>query len=106
MSKHVVIIGAGVGGLAAALRLARVGYRVTVLEKNDRVGGKLNSWTVPHPHRLQDRPFRFDTGPSLLTMPFVFMDLFAAAGEENSIRLRDTPGRTGLNWNCGPGTRI
>jgi phytoene desaturase len=56
--------------------------RVTLLEKNERVGGKLNCWQVPHPQRPSDRPFRFDTGPSLLTMPFVFMDLFAAAGQD------------------------
>jgi phytoene desaturase len=61
------------GGLAAAIRLARAGAGVTLLEKNDRVGGKLNLW--------ESGGFRFDTGPSLLTMPFVFEQLFAAAGE-------------------------
>ncbi len=80
MSKHVVVIGGGVGGLAAAIRLAAVGVRVTLLEKNARVGGKLNLWEVPHPGRPDDRPFRFDTGPSLLTLPFVFEQLFEAAG--------------------------
>jgi phytoene desaturase len=82
MTKHVIIIGAGVGGLAAALRLASAGLRVTLLEKNDRLGGKLNCWQIAHPNRPNDRPFRFDTGPSLLTMPFVFMDLFAAAKQD------------------------
>ncbi len=81
MSKHVIVIGGGVGGLAAAIRLAAAGVRVTLLEKNGRVGGKLNLWEVPHPDRPDDRPFRFDTGPSLLTLPFVFEQLFAAAGE-------------------------
>jgi phytoene desaturase len=82
MGRHVIIIGAGMGGLSTAVRLAAAGIRVTLLEKNDRVGGKLNCWHVPHPHRPDQRPFRFDTGPSLLTMPFVFMDLFAAAGQD------------------------
>ncbi|HLL91072.1 MAG TPA: phytoene desaturase family protein [Tepidisphaeraceae bacterium] len=79
---HVVIVGGGVGGLSAAVRLAAAGRcAVTLLEKNARVGGKLNLWEVPHPHRGRDeRPFRFDTGPSLLTLPFVFEELFAAAG--------------------------
>jgi phytoene desaturase len=81
MSKHVIVIGGGVGGLAAAIRLGAAGHRVTLLEKNPTVGGKLNQWVVLHPHRPADRPFRFDTGPSLLTMPFVFEELFKAAGE-------------------------
>jgi phytoene desaturase len=73
MSKSVVVIGGGMGGLAAAIRLARAGVRVALLEKNARVGGKLNLW--------ESDGFRFDTGPSLITMPFVFEQLFTAAGE-------------------------
>jgi phytoene desaturase len=80
-NETIIIIGGGVGGLAAAIRLAAAGVRVTLLEKNPRVGGKLNLWEVPHPNRPGERPFRFDTGPSLLTLPFVFEQLFAAAGE-------------------------
>jgi phytoene desaturase len=81
MTSDVVIIGGGVGGLAAAVRLAARGKRVTLVEKNPRVGGKLNYWEAPHPSRTGEL-FRFDTGPSLLTMPFVFKDLFEAAGED------------------------
>ena len=81
MAKHALIIGGGVGGLAAAVRLAAAGLRVTLLEKNDRVGGKLNRWAVPHPNRPDERPFTFDTGPSLVTLPFVFEQLFEAVGE-------------------------
>jgi phytoene desaturase len=86
MGKSAVIIGGGVGGLSAAIQLARRGIRVTLLEKNARVGGKLNLWAEPHPNRAalpQDvRPFKFDTGPSLLTLPLIFQDLFTAAGED------------------------
>lgn len=70
--NHAVIIGGGLGGLAAALRLATSGWRVTVCEQSESFGGKMNSWS--------ERGYRFDTGPSLITMPWVFEELFEAAG--------------------------
>lgn len=70
----VIIIGAGLGGLAAAVRLAAQGVRVTVLEKNPSVGGKVNLH--------QAAGFSFDTGASLLTMRHVVADLFASAGRD------------------------
>jgi phytoene desaturase len=74
--SRVVVIGAGVGGLAVALRLAALGHRVTVVERAPRVGGKLASLT----RSTAEGDFRFDTGPALLTLPDVFAELFAAAG--------------------------
>ncbi|MFC6020449.1 phytoene desaturase family protein [Plantactinospora solaniradicis] len=74
--SRVVVIGAGVGGLAAAARLAALGHEVTVYERSDVVGGKLGRY-------LRDTPvgtFHFDTGPSLLTLPQVFTELFEATG--------------------------
>lgn len=71
---RVVVVGAGVGGLAAAVRLAALGHRVTVLEQAERVGGKLGL--------LEQDGFRFDTGPSLLTMPFALEETFAASGRD------------------------
>lgn len=70
--SRVVVVGAGVGGLAVAARLACQGHDVLVLEAASTVGGKLGSF--------EREGFRFDTGPSLLTMPWVFEDLFAATG--------------------------
>lgn len=67
-----VIIGGGLGGLATALRLRILGHDVVVIEKNERFGGKMNTW--------EKDGFRFDTGPSLLTMPWAFHDLFDAIG--------------------------
>ncbi|MFC0529605.1 phytoene desaturase family protein [Phytohabitans kaempferiae] len=64
---NVVVVGAGVGGLAVAARLATAGHRVTLLERGDAVGGKLA--------RYARDGFVFDTGPSLLTLPEVFGDL-------------------------------
>lgn len=71
-ANRVIVIGAGLGGLAAAIRLAAQGRQVLVLEKNERVGGKLNL--------LHEAGYTFDTGPSLLTMPWVIEELFTAAG--------------------------
>ena len=69
---RVVVVGAGLGGLAAAARLAAAGHAVTVLEQSAEVGGKLG-WFARDGHG-------FDTGPSLITLPQVFHDLFAATG--------------------------
>jgi phytoene desaturase len=69
---RVVVVGAGLGGLAAAARLAAAGHAVTVLEQAPQVGGKLG-WYARDGHG-------FDTGPSLVTLPQVFEDLFAATG--------------------------
>ncbi len=66
--KEIIIIGAGLGGLSAACRLARSGFDVTVLEKNEIVGGKVNS--------IHSDGYKFDTGASLITMKHVFEDLF------------------------------
>ncbi len=76
--SRVVVVGAGVGGLAAAARLAARGHDVTVCEQAQVVGGKLGLLE----RRTEAGTFRFDTGPSLLTMPEVFADLFAATGDE------------------------
>ncbi|MEU4564521.1 phytoene desaturase family protein [Actinoplanes sp. NPDC023936] len=65
--SDIVVIGAGVGGLAAAARLAGAGHRVTVFERAARAGGKLAVY--------ERDGYRFDTGPSLLTLPQVFDDL-------------------------------
>jgi phytoene desaturase len=72
MQTDTIIVGAGLGGLAAAIRLQLSGRRVRLLEKNERVGGKMNI--------VQAEGFTFDTGPSLFTMPWVVRELWAAAG--------------------------
>ena len=69
---RVVVIGAGLGGLAAAARLAASGHRVTVCEQAPVIGGKLG--------RYERDGFAFDTGPSLVTLPAVYRDLFLATG--------------------------
>jgi phytoene desaturase len=70
---RIVVIGAGLGGLAAAARLRALGHAVVVYEQAPTIGGKLATYTRAG--------YRFDTGPSLLTLPAVFAELFAATGD-------------------------
>ncbi|SMO89623.1 phytoene desaturase family protein [Gracilimonas mengyeensis] len=77
------IIGAGIGGLASACLLAAKGHHVEVFEKNETVGGKMNL--------VEADGFRFDTGPSLLTMPFVLEQLFEECGSKLSDYLELVP---------------
>ncbi|SHF86189.1 phytoene desaturase [Fodinibius roseus] len=67
-----MVIGSGLGGLSAACLLASKGHNVTVLEKNSKPGGKINE--------IRAQGYRFDTGPSLLTMPLVLKSLFEQCG--------------------------
>lgn len=76
MMRRVAVIGAGAAGLAAAARLAGAGLDVTVWEQNESVGGKAGE--------LRRDGFRFDTGPSLLTMGFTVDRLFADLGENRA----------------------
>ena len=75
-SAHAVIIGSGLGGLAAAVRLGARGYRVTVLEKLDAPGGRA------YVHRIDG--FTFDAGPTILTVPYLLEDLWKLAGRRLS----------------------
>jgi len=73
-SDHVVIVGAGLGGLSAALRLAGAGRKVTVVERESVPGGRNGL--------LQRDGYSFDTGPSVLTMPSLIQDALACVGED------------------------
>jgi phytoene desaturase len=71
---HAVVIGAGLGGLSAAIHLARDGWRVTVLEKNAHCGGRMNV--------IEEEGFHIDMGPTLLMMPEVIRGIFEACGRD------------------------
>ena len=71
-NQRVIVIGAGLGGMSAAIMLARNGFKVTVLEKNAHLGGKLN--------QLQTQGFSFDLGPSIFTLPQIFRPIFEGDG--------------------------
>lgn len=72
VTERVVVVGAGIGGLATAALLAKDGYQVTLLEAHDHVGGRAGNW--------EKDGFRFDTGPSWYLMPEVFEHFFALMG--------------------------
>jgi phytoene desaturase len=74
MPKRVVIIGAGPGGLASALLLARAGVNVTVLERRHRVGGRTSA--------VESGGFRFDLGPTFFLFPLALRRIFAAVGRD------------------------
>lgn len=71
-NKNVVVVGAGLGGLAAAVSLRAEGFEVVVHEKNERIGGKLNYREI--------EGFGFDLGPSIFTLPQFFRELWQRAG--------------------------
>lgn len=73
-SSHAVVIGAGFGGLAAAVRLRALGYRVTVLEAMDQPGGRAAVF--------RRDGFTFDAGPTVITAPYLLDELFALAGRD------------------------
>jgi phytoene desaturase len=74
MSKSVIVIGSGFGGLAVAIRLAARGFRVTILEKRDKPGGRAYVYELDG--------FKFDGGPTVITAPFLFDELFELAGRK------------------------
>lgn len=93
-----IIVGGGLGGLAAAIHLAARGRRVLLLEKNERVGGKLNL--------VEAGGYTFDTGPSLLTMPWVLRELFTVAGARLEDELELLPVEPTCRYTWPDGTRF
>jgi len=76
--KTVSVIGSGIAGIAAAIRLRLKNYDVTIYEKNDKPGGKIYEFEI--------NGFRFDTGPSLFTMPGLIDELFDEVGQQHTLQ--------------------
>lgn len=93
-----VIVGAGIGGIAAALRLRSIGYGVTVIEANPYPGGKL--------HAMQRNGYRFDLGPSLFTMPHFVTELFELFGVNPATHFQYYQKKTICNYFWEDGTRF
>ena len=88
LKQEAVIIGAGFGSLSCAVTLAAAGWKVTVLERQKTLGGKLQ--------RVEAAGYRFDRGPSTITMPEAFSALYELAGKrmEDYVRLYELEPRS------------
>ncbi len=93
-----LIVGAGIGGLATALRLKKMGYEVLVLEANAHPGGKLHAITI--------EGYRFDLGPSLFTMPHLVDELFELFGLDPNEHFRYHRKQNICNYFWEDGTRF
>lgn len=98
MVDQIVVIGAGIGGLSAAIHLARRGKPVIVLEQSDRVGGKMRE------HHAAG--FRWDTGPSVITMRHVFEELFNSTGRSIQDYLNLMPADPVTRYYYPDGTKL
>jgi len=74
MSKHVIVVGGGPGGLATAMLLAKAGMEVTVLEKQPRIGGRTSA--------IESDGYRFDVGPTFFLYPQILQEIFQAVGRD------------------------
>ena len=90
MKKDIIVIGTGFGGLATASRLLSQGHNVTMFEKRDKPGGRAYVYEM--------NGFKFDGGPTVITAPFMFDDIFAAAGKKREDYIDFVP--------CNPFYRI
>ena len=84
-NKKVIVVGSGLGGISTALSLALEGFDVTIHEKNEKIGGKLNTFS--------EAGYTYDLGPSILTLPYIFSRPFEKAGRKiedyvNMVRVR------------------
>jgi len=98
MEKKAVVIGAGLGGIAVAIRLALKGYKVQVFEASEGPGGKLNTFSLGD--------YRFDWGPSLFTMPDHVLELFREAGRNPEDYFRYTQIPLACRYFFEDGTKI
>lgn len=90
MKKDIIVIGSGFGGLGASSRLLSQGHNVTIFEKRDKPGGRAYVYEMDG--------FKFDGGPTVITAPFMFDDIFEAAGKKREDYVEFVP--------CNPFYRI
>ena len=90
MRQKIIVIGSGFGGLAAAVRLQAAGHEVHIIEKLDKLGGRA--------YVFEQNGFHFDGGPTVITAPYMFDELFAVAGKQRADYVEFVP--------CDPFYRI
>lgn len=90
MSKNIIVIGSGFGGLSAAVRLQAAGHNVHLIEKRDKLGGRA--------YVYEQDGFKFDGGPTVITAPYMIDDIFATAGKKRADYVEFVP--------CDPYYRI
>ena len=95
---RIVVIGAGMAGLASAVRLKVKGHSVTVIEQSETYGGKLGV--------LARDGFVFDTGPSLFTLPAVYRHLFNITGQPLEESVDIVPLDTAFGYRFADGSQI
>ncbi len=83
MAKKIIVIGSGFGGLGVATRLAAHGHQVELFEKRDKLGGRAYQYEI--------NGFKFDGGPTLVTAPFMFDDIFTLAGKRREDYVKFVP---------------
>ncbi len=81
--KNIVVIGSGFGGLSSAIRLAAKGHKVTIIEKRDKPGGRAYQYEI--------NGFKFDGGPTVITAPYIFDEIFESAGKKRDDYFRLAP---------------
>lgn len=98
MKQTCAIIGSGIGGISSAIRLAKKGYKVTVFEQSSKAGGKISE--------IRRGGFRFDTGPSLFTLPELVDELFVLCGKNPRDYFNYIPLQESCNYFWEDGTKI
>jgi len=96
MNKSVLVVGAGLGGLATALRLAKKGFKVEIIEKNNQAGGRLN--------QIKKDGFTFDTGPSFFSMSYEFKEFAKDCNIDLPFKFVELDPLYGVNFSDNPKT--
>ena len=96
--KTAIIVGAGFGGIATALRLRRLGYEVTIIDNNSRAGGRAQVYEIDG--------FKFDAGPTVITAPFLFDELFALFGKDRKDYVEFLPVEPWYRFEFSDGSKL
>ena len=97
-ARRALVVGAGFGGIAMCLRLKRLGYQVTVVDNNPKAGGRAQVYELGN--------YKFDGGPTVITAPFLFDELFALFGKKRSDYVEFLPVEPWYRFEFADGSRL